>query len=80
MVPADGFPKERQGCPQIHSADFLECEARIGSQCPQELRMATSGRLWRSHPGPANGWNRRVSLIDAAAIDLPDMPLFGHWA
>jgi hypothetical protein len=42
--------------------------------------MATSGRLWRSHPGPANGWNRRVSLIDAAAIDLPDMPLFGHWA
>jgi peptide/nickel transport system substrate-binding protein len=39
------FPKERPGCPQIHSADFLECEARIGSVCPHELRMATSGRL-----------------------------------
>src|SRR5262249_42370644 len=36
MGPADGLPKERAGCPQVRSADFLEHEGHIGrSRCFQ---------------------------------------------
>src|SRR5262249_180256 len=49
MGPTDSLPKERAGCPQVRSADFLEHEGHVGRSRSNSGRLVLRSPNGRSH-------------------------------